>query len=152
MVKAKPEAVAKLLPYVNLDAKPRGPKEPIVLKNRDDKSLKDYFDTPYTIGSRRQVNRLNASYYKPDLVERATSAGGRWSSGSDPLPYYFAGRQVNDHAAHLVRFSAEWDTFIKGAPGPGGLRDNEAITGLRKDSPWLSRRSWPSCMTSLPRS
>ncbi len=89
---------------------------------------------------------------KPDLVERATRAGGRWSSGSDPLPYYFAGRQVNDHAAHIVRFSAEWDTFIKGAPGPGGLRDNEAITGLRKDSPWLSRRSWPSCMTSLPRS
>ena len=57
-----------------------------------------------------------------DVVEKATRVGGRWSSGSDPLPYYFTGRQVNDHAAHIVRFSAEWDTFVKGAPGPGNSR------------------------------
>ena len=59
---------------------------------------------------------------KTDLVDKATRAGGRWSSDSDPLPYYFTGRQVSDHAAHIVRFSAEWDTFIKGAPGPGNSR------------------------------
>ncbi|ORW65133.1 hypothetical protein AWC22_02995 [Mycobacterium riyadhense] len=27
---------------------------------------------------------------------------------------YFSGRQVNDHAAHIVRLSAGWDTFVKG--------------------------------------
>jgi hypothetical protein len=59
---------------------------------------------------------------KPELVDKATNAGGRWSPGSDPLPFYFSGRQVNDHAAHIVRFSAGWDTFIKGAPGPGGSK------------------------------
>jgi hypothetical protein len=59
---------------------------------------------------------------KPDLVKRAAKAGGRWSSGSDQPPYYFTGRQINDHAAHIVRFSAEWDTFIRGAPGPGNSR------------------------------
>ena len=59
---------------------------------------------------------------KPDVVAKAIKAGSCWSSSSDPLPYYFAGRQVNDHAAHIVRFSAEWDTFINGAPGPGGSR------------------------------
>jgi hypothetical protein len=58
---------------------------------------------------------------KPDKVAKAKKAGGLWA-GSDPLPYYFAGRQVNDHAAHIVRFSAGWDTFIKGAPGPGGSK------------------------------
>jgi hypothetical protein len=57
-----------------------------------------------------------------DLVDKATRVGGRWSSGSDPLPYYFTGRQVKDHAARIVRFSAEWDTFIKGAPGRGNSR------------------------------
>jgi hypothetical protein len=67
---------------------------------------------------------------KRDLVDRATRAGGRWSSGSDPLPYYFTGRQVNDHAAHIVRFSAGWDTFIRGAPGPGNSRE------------WLFRLAW----------
>jgi hypothetical protein len=56
------------------------------------------------------------------LVNKATKTGGRWSSSSDPLPYYFTGRQVNDQAAHIVRFSAEWETFIEGAPGPGGSK------------------------------
>jgi hypothetical protein len=57
-----------------------------------------------------------------DVLEKATKAGSHWSSGSDRLPFYFGGRQVNDHAAHIVRFSAEWNTFIKGAPGPGNSR------------------------------
>ena len=57
-----------------------------------------------------------------DVLEKAKKAGGGWSSRSAPLPYYFTGRQVNDHAAHIVRFSGEWDTFIKGAPGPGNSR------------------------------
>jgi hypothetical protein len=59
---------------------------------------------------------------KPDLVQKAAKAGGHWSTASDPLPYYFSGRQVNDHAAHIVRISAGWDTFAKGAPGPGNSR------------------------------
>jgi hypothetical protein len=50
-----------------------------------------------------------------DVLEKATKAGSHWSSGSDRLPFYFGGRQVNDHAAHIVRFSAEWNTLIKGA-------------------------------------
>jgi hypothetical protein len=62
---------------------------------------------------------------KPDVVARAARAGARWASSSDPLPYHFCGRQVNDHAAHIVRFSAGWDTFIKGAPGPGNSRGCE---------------------------
>lgn len=57
-----------------------------------------------------------------DVLEKATKAGSHWSSGSGRLPFYFGGRQVNDHAAHIVRFSAEWNTFIKGAPGPGNSR------------------------------
>jgi hypothetical protein len=56
------------------------------------------------------------------LVDRATRAGGRWSPNSDPPPYYFTGRQVNDHAAHIVRFSGAWDSFVQGAPGPGNSR------------------------------
>jgi hypothetical protein len=56
------------------------------------------------------------------LVDRAIRAGGRWSANSDPLPYYFTGRQVNDHAALIVRFSGGWDTFVEGAPGPGNSR------------------------------
>lgn len=60
-----------------------------------------------------------------DVLEKATKAGSHWSSGSDRLPFYFGGRQVNDHAAHIVRFSAEWNTFIKGAPGPGNSRGPE---------------------------
>jgi hypothetical protein len=70
---------------------------------------------------------------KPEMVDRATRAGGCWSSGSDPLPYYFTGRQVSDHAAHIVRFSAEWDTFIKGA-------QDQAI----REAPGRSRRFVPS--------
>jgi hypothetical protein len=57
-----------------------------------------------------------------EVADKAARAGGRWSSRSDPLPYYFSGRQVDDHAAHVVRFSAGWDTFIQGAPGPGNSR------------------------------
>lgn len=59
---------------------------------------------------------------KPAVVAKAEKAGCRFSPSSDPLPYYFAGRQVSDHAAHIVRFSAAWDTFLKGAPGPGGSK------------------------------
>jgi hypothetical protein len=44
------------------------------------------------------------------------------SPDSDPLPYYFSGRQVSDHAAHIARFSAEWDTFVMGAPSNTGSR------------------------------
>lgn len=68
---------------------------------------------------------------KPDVVERATRAGFRWFGGSDPLPYYFSGRQVNDHAAHIVRFSAGWDTFIEGAPGPGGSKGPRKKSSFR---------------------
>jgi hypothetical protein len=57
-----------------------------------------------------------------DVVDKAERAGGRWSGVSDPLPYFFGGRQVNEHAAHIVRFSAEWDTFVIGAPGPGNSK------------------------------
>jgi hypothetical protein len=57
-----------------------------------------------------------------DHDKKAKNAGVRWAGGADPLPYYFSGRQVNDHAAHIVRFSAEWNSFVKGAPGPGGSR------------------------------
>lgn len=56
------------------------------------------------------------------LIDRATTAGGRLLPSSYPLPYYFTGRQVSDDAAHIVRFSAEWDTFVEGAPGPGYSR------------------------------
>jgi len=59
---------------------------------------------------------------KPELVDRATREGGVWSPDSDPLPYYFSGRQVSDDAAHIVRFSADWDTFIKGAPSNTGSK------------------------------
>ena len=59
---------------------------------------------------------------KPSVVQKAEKAGGRWSDRSDKLPYFFSGRQVSDHAAHIIRFSAEWDTFLKGAPGPGNSR------------------------------
>ncbi|VBA47928.1 hypothetical protein LAUMK41_00642 [Mycobacterium attenuatum] len=70
---------------------------------------------------------------KPDVVEKAKREGGRWFSGSDPLPFYFSGRQVNDHAAHIVRFSAGWDTFMKGAPVPDiwrGPRQKSTFRGL----------------------
>lgn len=59
---------------------------------------------------------------KPKLVERATRSGGRWTTDTDPLPFYFTGRQVNDHAAHIVRYCVEWDAFVEGAPPAGGSR------------------------------
>jgi hypothetical protein len=66
-----------------------------------------------------------------DVVDKAEKAGGRWSSSSDPLPYFFGGRQVNDHAAHIVRISAEWDTFVKGAPGPGNSKGPKGKSTFR---------------------
>ena len=59
---------------------------------------------------------------QPSIVRKAENAGGRWSKQSDQLPYLFSGRQVSDHAAHIVRFSAEPDVFQRGAPGPGNSR------------------------------
>ena len=83
-----------------------------------------------------------------DVLEKATKAGSHWSSGSDRLPFYFGGRQVNDHAAHIVRFSAEWNTFIKGAPGPGnsrGPREKSTFRALVRapEGPRLTRRPVP---------
>jgi hypothetical protein len=44
-------------------------------------------------------------------------ACGGWSLDlSDGPPFNFNGRQVNDHAAHIVRFSAESDMFTNGIP------------------------------------
>jgi hypothetical protein len=66
-----------------------------------------------------------------DVVEKAKKAGGGWSRRSDPLPYYFTGRQVSDQTAHIVRFSGEWDSFIEGAPGPGNSRGPRQKSTLR---------------------
>lgn len=81
----------------------------------------------------QQHLRYDLERNKPDLMERAERLGFHWAAGSDPLPFYFSGRPVNDHAAHIVRFSAAWDTFVKGAPGPGsseGLRQKSTFRAL----------------------
>ena len=48
---------------------------------------------------------------------KAIKAGGGWSiDGSLTMPLYFPGRRVNKRTLHVVRFSAEWDMYIKGIP------------------------------------
>ena len=60
---------------------------------------------------------LRFDFTSPDQVAIAVKAGGGWSLDlSDGPPFQFSGRQVNDHAAHIVRFSAESDMFTKGVP------------------------------------
>jgi hypothetical protein len=68
---------------------------------------------------------------KSELVEKATSAGGRWTTDTDTLPFYFSGRQVNDYAAHIVRYCAERDAFVEGAPPAGGSRGPRAKSTFR---------------------
>jgi len=68
---------------------------------------------------------------EPGLVEKAERAGGRWATDTSGLPLYFRGRQVNDYAAHIVRYSAERDAFLKGAPPAGGSRGPRAKSTFR---------------------
>lgn len=44
------------------------------------------------------------------------NAGGGWSTDALQLPLYFTGRQINKRTVHVVRFSAEWDMYVKGIP------------------------------------
>lgn len=60
---------------------------------------------------------LRFDFTSPDQVSKAAKAGGGWSADlSDGPPFKFSGRQVNDQAAHIVRFSAASDMFTKGVP------------------------------------
>jgi hypothetical protein len=60
---------------------------------------------------------LRFDFTSPGQVAKALKAGGGWSKDlSDGPPFNFTGRQVNDHAAHIVRFSSEWDMFSSGIP------------------------------------
>lgn len=73
---------------------------------------------------------LRFDFAHPDQVEKAVKAGGGWSTDlSDGPPFNFSGRQVNDHAAHIVRFSSEWDMFSSGMPpAPGGPKHKQKAT------------------------
>jgi hypothetical protein len=76
---------------------------------------------------------LRFDFTSPDQVQNAVTAGGGWSVDlSDRPPFNFSGRQVNGHAAHIVRFSSEWDMFTAGmpsAPAPK-LKQKATLHGL----------------------
>jgi hypothetical protein len=62
----------------------------------------------------KQHFRLDFDHEDP--ATKAVRAGGGWSVEAMQLPLYFEGRRVNKRTVHIVRFSAEWDMYVKGIP------------------------------------
>lgn len=63
----------------------------------------------------KQHFRLDFDHADP--AGKAAAAGGAWATTDGlQLPVYFTGRPVNKRTVHIVRFSAEWDMFVKGVP------------------------------------
>jgi hypothetical protein len=56
------------------------------------------------------------------LIDKSKRAGGRWVTDVSQLPAHFPGRQVNDHAAHVVRYCVEREAFVGDAPAAGGSK------------------------------
>jgi hypothetical protein len=52
----------------------------------------------------------------PAQAVKAVNAGGGWSTDALKMPLYFPVRRVNKGTLHVVRFSAEWDMYVKGIP------------------------------------
>lgn len=64
--------------------------------------------------------RFDMERSNQDLAARAIGAGARWLTDPSDLPRKFTGRYINDHTAHIVRFSVGHDAFMDGAPAAGG--------------------------------
>ena len=58
--------------------------------------------------------RLDFDHERP--ATKAAKAGGGWSADALELPLFFSGRRIDDHAVHVMRFSAESDMFDSGIP------------------------------------
>lgn len=64
--------------------------------------------------------RFDIERSNQDRATRAVAAGARWLTDSSELPFYFEGREVNEHVKLIVRFSIGRDAYIAGAPPAGG--------------------------------
>jgi len=49
----------------------------------------------------------------PGPAGKSVAAGGGWSTDALQLPLYFPGRRVDKRTVDIVRFSAEWDMYVK---------------------------------------
>lgn len=74
--------------------------------------------------------RVDQERSNQDRAARAAEAGGRWLYGTDHLPMFFEGQQINEHAKLIVRFSTGSDLFLPGAP-PAGPSDWPIETGMK---------------------
>lgn len=64
--------------------------------------------------------RFDRERTNQDRADRAADAGGRWLTDDSTLPLHFEGHQINDHTKLIVRFCAEPEVFVPGAPPAGG--------------------------------
>jgi hypothetical protein len=60
------------------------------------------------------------------LIDKSKRAGGRWVTNVSQLPAYFSGRQVTDHAGHVIRYCVEREAFVGDAPPAGGSKRPKA--------------------------
>ncbi|BCO85914.1 MULTISPECIES: hypothetical protein [Mycobacterium avium complex (MAC)] len=76
-----------------------------------------------------------------DPARKAVAAGGAWVAKDGlQLPLYFPGRPVNKRTLHIVRFSAEWDMFVKGVPSaPKPSPKQKATLHARLEAPSQSQ-------------
>ena len=87
----------------------------------------------------KQHFRLDFDHADP--AGKAAAAGGAWvTTDGLQLPLYFPGRPVNKRTVHIVRFSAEWDMFVRGVPtAPTPSPKQKATLHARLEAPPQSK-------------